>query len=449
MRIKRITSVAACAAVLATLAGCGAGSSESSGAVTVNWWSWSPEQAAAYEQCLPGFEKANPNIKVKISQYQVDAYFTKLTSGFVAGDAPDAFMNSVTYLDSYASQGQLMPLDKYIKSDNLDMNQYSIGASAWKYKDGKQYALPMDWATGVLYYDPKVLAKAGYSKKDVDNATWTANDGGTLWKMIKHLTVDEKGVRGDEPGFNAAKVKTYGINNLEATGDPFGQNYWGWLLPSDGVNIPNANQWPTVFNYADPKVVQSLKLIRDMTNDGFSPKFKQFTTAGTQQLGSGNVALYEGGTWDAAALAALPGMKVGVAPLPAGSDGKRALMSNSNGNNIWVGSKHPEETWKWISYQESEACQTKAAEYNGSFLPSIAASMEALGKKQSAKGIDFSVFTNYVNNKELFPSPVYNNGNALTNAMVPQFESYFTNKADESIFPKMQEQSKALLAGKQ
>jgi multiple sugar transport system substrate-binding protein len=43
---------------------------------------------------------------------------------------------------------------------------------------------------------------------------------------------------------------------------------------------------------------------------------------------------------------------------------------------------------------------------------------------------------------------VYNNGAALTNAMVPQFEAYFTNKADESIFPKMQAQSKTLLAEK-
>jgi hypothetical protein len=52
----------------------------------------------------------------------------------------------------------------------------------------------------------------------------------------------------------------------------------------------------------------------------------------------------------------------------------------------------------------------------------------------------------YVKNGELFPCPVYNNGAALTNAMVPQFESYFTNKADAGIFPKMREQSKTLLA---
>ncbi|HEY0620199.1 MAG TPA: hypothetical protein VGD15_21515, partial [Kribbella sp.] len=91
-------------------------------------------------------------------------------------------------------------------------------------------------------------------------------------------------------------------------------------------------------------------------------------------------------------------------------------------------------------------CQTTAAKYNGSLFPSIAESMKALTDQQAAKGADFSVFNNYLTSGELLPCPVYNNGAALTNAMVPQFESYFTNKADESIFPKMQEQSRTLLA---
>jgi ABC-type glycerol-3-phosphate transport system substrate-binding protein len=448
VRTIRLATLGAVAAALTALAGCGSGgsSNDSGQNVTVNWWTWDPNQAAAYEQCLPGFEKINPNIKVKISQYNVSDYFTKLTSGFVSGDAPDAFMNSVTYLQSYASQGQLAPLDKYISRDKVDLGQYSIGASAWKYQDGKQYALPMDWATGALYYNQDLLTKAGYTPSDVDALTWTHDGGGTFWKMIKHLTVDKNGGRGDQPGFNAARVQTYGVGNLESTGDPFGQNAWGWLLPNDGINIPDANQWPTVFNYADPKVVQSVQLVRSLTNDGFAPKLNQFTTADTQQLGSGSVAMVVGGTWEASTFASLPNIKVGVAPIPAGSAGKRALMTNSNGNNIWTGTKHVEQTWKWVSYQESEACQTTAAEYNGSFFPSIAASMDALAKKQASKGTHFSVFSDYVKNGELFPCPVYNNGAALTNAMVPQFESYFTNKADEGIFPKMQEQSKTLLA---
>jgi multiple sugar transport system substrate-binding protein len=436
-----------CAALLAALTGCSS-SSGSGDKVTVNWWTWDPNQAAAYQQCIPAFEKANPNITVKISQYGVADYFTKLTAGFVSGDAPDAFMNSVTYLQSYASQGQILPLDDKIKQSNIDMSQYATGASAWKYTDGKQYALPMDWATGVLYFNTDMLAKAGYTPADVAKLNWNPTDGGTFWKMITHLTVDKNGVRGDEPGFDSKNIVTYGMSNLETTGDPIGQNYWGWIFPNDGVNIPNKNTWATVFNYSDPKVVAGLKLVRSLANDGYTPQLNQFTTGGPEQIGSGNVAITLGGTWDASTYAALKGTTVGIAPMPAGSDGKRHAMSNSNGNNIWAGGKHIDQTWKWVSYEESAACQTKAATYNGSFFPSIGSSMDALTKQQSAKIPDFQVFADYVNNNELFPSPIFNNGAAITNAMVPQFESYFTNKSDESIFPKMQDQSKQLLAKK-
>jgi ABC-type glycerol-3-phosphate transport system substrate-binding protein len=449
MKIKRMLPMIAAAAVLAAVAGCssGGGSGQAaSGPVTINWWTWDPNQAVAYEQCIPGFEKANPGIKVSVSQYNVSDYFTKLTAGFVAGDAPDAFMNSVTFFQSYVSQNQLMPLDKYISQDHVNMGQYSIGTSAWKYTDGKQYALPMDWATNVLYYNESLAAKAGYTPADVDNLTWNPQNGGTLWKMIKSLTVDKKGVRGDQPGFNPSDIAVYGMGNMESTGDPIGQSDWGTLVADDNINIPNKADWATEFDYTSPQVEQSVQLIRALSNDGYSPQLNQFTAADTQQVGSGDVAMVLGGTWEVNTFLSLPGIKVGVAPLPLGTDGTRRLMANSNGNNMWAGTKYPEQTWKWMSYQESQECQTKAGEYNSSFLPSIGAAADAVVQSAAAKGQDLSVFAEYLKKGELFPSPVYNNGAAIANYVEPMFESYFTNKANDSIFAPMQAKVQTLLA---
>ena len=36
-------------------------------------------------------------------------------------------------------------------------------------------------------------------------------DGGTFEKFIAHMTIDSNGVRGDEPGFDKANIKTYGF----------------------------------------------------------------------------------------------------------------------------------------------------------------------------------------------------------------------------------------------
>lgn len=452
MRIKRIGPVlAVAAAVLAAVAGCSSGGSGGSGGsgsspVTINWWTWDPNQAVAYEQCIPGFEKANPGIKVNISQYVVSQYFQKLTASFVAGNAPDAFMNSVTFFQSYVSENQLMPLDQYISQDHLNMGQYSIGTSAWKYTDGKQYALPMDWGTNVLYYNESMLAKADYTTAQVNDLTWNPQNGGTLWQMIKRLTADKNGTRGDQPGFSPSNVSVYGIDNMETTNDPFGQNYWGMLVADDNINIPNKNDWATEFDYTNPQVEQSAQLVRALSNDGYSPQFNPVPLADTTLLGSGKVAMALGGTWEANTFLSLPGVKVGIAPMPLGTDGTRRLMTNSNGNNMWAGTKHPEQTWKWMSYQESQACQTKAGEYNSSFLPSIGAATDAVVQNAAAKGQDLSVFADYVKNNELFPSPVYNNGSAITAYVVPLFQAYFTNKAGNSIFASMQSKVQTLLA---
>ena len=83
---------------------------------------------------------------MKISQYDVSDYFTKLTADMVAGDAPDAFQDSVQYFPGFAAQGQLLDLDPYISSSHYDLSQFSVGVNAWKYTDGKQYGLPLDWA---------------------------------------------------------------------------------------------------------------------------------------------------------------------------------------------------------------------------------------------------------------------------------------------------------------
>jgi multiple sugar transport system substrate-binding protein len=53
-------------------------------------------------------------------------------------------------------------------------------------------------------------------------------------------------------------------------------------------------------------------------------------------------------------------------------------------------------------------------------FPSIAASMKALTDQQAAKGADFSVFNSYLTSGELVPCPVYNNGAALTNALLAE-----------------------------
>jgi multiple sugar transport system substrate-binding protein len=446
MRVRKAVALGASLTLAAVLSACSSNSDSGSGSGTLNWWTWDDKQAAAYKVCAKDFEKANPGVKVKITQYNVVDYFTKLTAGFVAGKAPDAFQNSVQFFPQYADQNQLLPLDDYIKKDKFDLSRFSVGVDSWRYTDGKQYGLPLDWAATGLYYNTDMLTKAGYSAKDVQNLNWNPDNGGTIGKMIAHLTLDTKGRRGDEPGFDKAHIKTYGFGQLAAK-DFLGQSTWSSFVSTTGWRLGNKANWPTELNYNDPRLVKSMDWVRTLVAKGYAPKIGTFTNtvSDVDLLSSGKVAMETGGSWSASTFAKIPNIKVGIGPTVLGPDGKtRAVFSNSNGNTIWAGTKNRDLAWKWVSYMGSETCQTKASA-TGTFFPSIPASMDASAKALKAQGVDLTVFTDMLKNKELYPSPDFRNGAALQDAIEPLIEAYFAGQKDDSVFADMQAKTKSIL----
>ncbi len=444
-KLRIIASLAIAGLAVAGLAACSA-SGGSGSKVTVNWWTWDDKQAAAYKLCVPGFEKANPDITVKVTQYNVNDYFTKLTAGFVAGTAPDAFQNSVPLLGQYASQKQILPLDDLIKKDGVDLKQYSVGVGSWKYTDGKQYGIPVDWAGSAIYFNEDLIKAAGYTDSDLDNMTWNPTDGGTFDKIVAHLTVDKNGVRGDEAGFDKSNVKTYGIGTL-ASGDFNGQTSWnpfasttGWRL---GGDVP---AWPTKLELDDPRLADTLNYVQSLGDRGFMPKFGQFTVSSADQMGAGQVAMAQDGTWNATSITKVPGLKVGIAPTVKGPKG-RSMISNSNADNIFVGTKHPDETFKWVAYKSSQTCQTLAGK-TATFLPSIAASLQSTVDYQKTQGVDISSFESELKDGTLYPTQPTANGQEVSDTLTPMFQAFFNGETTTSFLKDAQTKTDAILAKK-
>lgn len=445
MKLNRLVPIAIAALTMPFAAACSGGGG-AGGSHTVNWWTWDEHQAAAYKQCVPAFEKANPGIKVKISQYASDDYFPKLAADFVAGNAPDAFMNSVQYFPTYVDQHQLQPLNTYLSSNGLQ--RFNEAVDIWRGKDGKQYGLPMDWATEAFYYDKDAIAKAGLSDKDIQHMTWNPTDGGTFQKIIAHLTIDDHGVRGDQPGFDRKHVKVYGSGVL---GDDniVGQTSWFPFAASTGWTEGNEKPWTTKFNFADPRLVRTMDWIRSMVQKGYVPAYTQFndTLSDVQQLGGGKVALTLGGSWEASTFAKLKGVKIGIAPPVIGAVGRRSF-ANANGNVMWAGSKNKSATWKWIDYQESAACQTKAALYNASFFPSIGSAMDQLVAQQKSQGVDLGVYTTMKKNGELLLSGPYRNGSNMKARLQPLFQAYFGGSKGDGVWAVAEKTSEQVIAAK-
>lgn len=413
-------------------------------AVTVNWWTWDDKQAESYKKCVTPFEKANQNITVNISQYGWGDYWPKLTAGFLAGNAPDAFQNNAGYYPEFVSQGQLLPLDDLIAADGVDMGQYASGTQTWKYTDGKFYGLPMDWSTVGLYYNSDMLEQAGLTADDMANLTWNPDDGGTFEKVVAHLTIDENGVRGDEAGFDKTKVKVYGISN-QGSSNVNGGDTWAQFAGTTGWTLGNTPNWPTTFQYSDPRFEATASYLRGLADKGYSPQMGQFTLGNSEQLGSASVAMVSDGSWMATTYAALPDIKVGIAPSVIGPNGDRSALSNSNGNSIWAGSKNTDAAWKWVSYMESEECQTLAG-VDGTFFSAIPAAMDATAAAMKQQGIDISPFTDRLTDGSLFESPMYAHGQEVDAAVTPLLEAYFTHQQNEEAFTAADAASKEILA---
>ena len=124
----------------------------------IDYWLWDNNQLPAYQKCADEFKTANPNVTVKISQFAWDDYWSKLTNGFVAGDAPDVFTNHLSKYPEFVTQQQLVPLDDTSAKDGFNVDQYQAGlADLWKGQDGKRYGLPKDFDTVALFYNKKLI----------------------------------------------------------------------------------------------------------------------------------------------------------------------------------------------------------------------------------------------------------------------------------------------------
>ena len=157
-QLPRRTSVALGA--VAVLLGSGAAAAcsssspqaSSSGTVTIEFATQGlGAEEAATNAAIAGFERANPNIKVKdfiLSSNTSDA-LQQLTEQFVAGSGtPDVIESDVVYPATFAQSGWILPLSKF----HPDMSKFFTGQVATVTYKGQYYGMP--WFTNAqgLFY---------------------------------------------------------------------------------------------------------------------------------------------------------------------------------------------------------------------------------------------------------------------------------------------------------
>ncbi|MGP4025433.1 ABC transporter substrate-binding protein [Actinomadura sp. 3N407] len=160
-----LTAVSA-GAVLVTaapmLAACG-GDSGSDGKVTVEWMNIAttePSQSL-FPKIAKAYEAQNPNVDIKATSLENDAFKSKMTALVASGDLPDIY---VTWGGGVLKQQIDAGLVKDITSDGAEVLGTMTDVSKKPYQfDGKTYAVPYDMGMVGFWYNKKHFEKAGIS----------------------------------------------------------------------------------------------------------------------------------------------------------------------------------------------------------------------------------------------------------------------------------------------
>ena len=446
--MKSMKGVVACLAAGAVmLTGCaGGGKSGGGGQVTLEYWLWDANQKPQYQACADDFTKANPNIKVNITQSGWNDYWNNLTTNLVAGTAPDVFTDHLNYFAEFLSKKQIIDLQPYIDKDKVDMAQYYPGlADLWKDKSGHSYGLPKDWDTIAIFYNSEMMTAAGYTADQLKSLTWNPTDGGTYEKLIAHLTVDNNGKRGDEPGFDKTNVKTYGLA-MEGNGAGFSQSQFSQYLFSTGWQFTDKNPWGTKYNFDDPRYKQTVAWWKSLIDKGYMNTLEQSVSMEANALegyGAGKFAMVTLGDWMIGSYLGLTGVKTAFAPTPIGPSGKNASMFNGLTDAITTSSKHPDQAWEWVKYLGSPACQQKVAEA-GVVFPAIKTLTDTTLKTYADKGIDISAFTTHVQNGTTFPPPITEHYPDVLALMQPTLDAILSGQKPIDSLDAMNQQINAL-----
>jgi len=448
MTISRRTLLKGAVAGLAAtaVAGCNNGAANR-GAGEVIYWLWDSAQLPMYTECAKVFQQQNPQYQVKLEQYGWDDYWNKLVTGFISGTAPDVFTSHSAKYPLFADKGQVLAIDDYVAKDNVDLNIYQKGlADRWIGADGKRYGLPKDFDTEVYFYNSALTDAAGISTEQMNSMTWNPQDGGTFEQIVARLTVDSKGRRGDQPGFDKGNIKVFGLGS-DGAGGADGQTSWSWFAATNGWVYSEGQPWGTKFFYGDPKFTETIGWWRGLTTKGYMPTLAQATSGvdQTSAFGAGKYAMTPNGSWMLGTYANLKSVKTKLARLPQGPNGKVMSMMNGLADTIWAGTTRSEASWAWVKFLGSQTAQDIVAK-SAVVFPAVAASMPTAEAAFTKAGWDITPFLEPVEAGNVFPYPANPNAADVSAVMTPAMESVMGFESDPSSLIKANDDVNQILS---
>ena len=264
MRMKKILCSLVAGAAILSLAACGnsggsnksADSGNSSGKTEITWWAFpvfTQEKAndgvGTYEkEIIKAFEKANPDIKVKLETIDFKSGPEKITTAIEAGTAPDVLFDAPGRIIQYGKNGKLAELNDLFTNDFVNNNQIIQASKA----GDKAYMYPISSAPFYMALNKKMLKEAGVL--DLVKEGWTTADFEKVLKALK------------DKGYTPGSLFSNGQGGDQGT-RAFISNLYGGSVTDDKV---------TKYTTDSPNFVKGLNKAVSWIKDGLMTNGSQF-----------------------------------------------------------------------------------------------------------------------------------------------------------------------------
>lgn len=248
---------------------------------TVVWWDFlGGGDGVRMKQLISDFNKQNGD-RIEIQATTLEwgtPFYTKVQTAAAVGEGPDMMTYHLSRLPLGVSTGTLSEITaEDMASVGLAAADYAPANWGAAQVDGKQYAVPFDMHSIVLYYNKDMLEKAGLIGAD---GLPTGLDG-----------IDN---------FNAALKKLqdggaqYGLSIHDAAGDSLWRIFYSLLGQQGGTFFKDGK-----FLDGDnlDKAVKATTVIANWVKDGFAPASTEYP-ASIALFTGGKAAMHINGVWE-------------------------------------------------------------------------------------------------------------------------------------------------------
>ncbi|MFI0443874.1 extracellular solute-binding protein [Actinomadura sp. 6N118] len=261
------------------LGACGGDSDDSGGSgkkVTIEWWNIATTEPGRtlWPQAAKAYEAAHPNVQIKMTSLENDAYKSKMTAQTASGKLPDIFH---TWGGGVLQQQVEAGLVKDITGGVAPWigNLSPIAVQPYQL-DGKTYAVPYDIGMVGFWYNKALFAKAGIKAPP---ATWA--------ELIEDVR----------------KLKAAGVTPIALAGKEKwpGHYYWSYLAIRIG-GVAALKQAAQTKDFSGAPFVQAGQRLKELVDlapfqNGFQGAAYPSTDGQAAQMSNGKTAMELMGQW--------------------------------------------------------------------------------------------------------------------------------------------------------